>query len=639
MVSFSDHIRWILADVLLSGGVCGGRINTKLISHELEGMSDLVTGLSDGVKLIQLLEIMSGTPLGRYNPKPKMRVQKAENAKKALDFIRSKDVRLTNIGSEAKKAFKHGKDSSSGVNARPPVRRTLRMWKLGISKEVGVPDWLCMSVFPFFPQSFSLSDVIGNTQRAFDVAQEHLGIPQLLEVSDLCGEKIPDERSGRSTHIHQLTRILRRNLIDSRRVILWLVITYVAEFFHAFASLDKAEVTARRVEKFATMLSGIQKQQQDYVAQAKHLRTEVQSYIRNWAAKALSNDLYQLEKEMSALYSWKTEVKRPAAREKAKAVALFGNIQTRLSENRLRSWEPPSGLSSEDLDNDWRDLLKAETSYMRKLDAHYKQLKQAMKEEYGSVASALIQRVQRLNTQIAHMSGSLQEQKALAQRISLEVGTIKQDVAAAAGLSNRCTEAKIDWGDLEPIEDLEYEAQLLEDNIAAKLRFIENELIATNHSNVTKDKLLEWQATWQHFCDEEMGYQDLDSRQLQAALASLGHVYSTEDFLRIYDNIVRKHGAVTYEAFADLLVTITEDSSSPEQLIEAFRLLAQGDDVVTGEDLRRARISPTATTFLSEAMPNLSSRAVDGGEGDAADNSTGPVYDYRAFLQATFAEA
>lgn len=36
------------------------------------------------------------------------------------------------------------------------------------------------------------------------------------------------------------------------------VITYVAEFFHAFSSLDKAEVTTRRVEKFATMLSGIQ---------------------------------------------------------------------------------------------------------------------------------------------------------------------------------------------------------------------------------------------------------------------------------------------------------------------------------------------------------------------------------------------
>ncbi|KAJ9114970.1 hypothetical protein QFC24_007086 [Naganishia onofrii] len=391
------------------------------------------------------------------------------------------------------------------------------------------------------------------------------------------------------------------------------------------------------------------------------LRSKVDSYIRAWADKQLSNDLLQLEQEMSALYSWKTEVKRPAAREKAKTVALFGNIQTRLSENRLKNWEPPLGLSSEvsasddtfgwlavelmgtweyvqDLDNDWRDLLKAETSYMRKLDTHYRQLKQAMKEEYASVASTLIQRIQRLNTQIAHMSGSLQEQKSLAQRISTEVGTMKQDVAAAAGLSNRCTEAKIDWGDLEPIEDLEYEAQLLEDNIAAKLRFIENELIATNHSNVTKDKLLEWQATWQHFCDQEMGYQDLDSRQLQAALASLGHVYSTEEFLRIYDDIVRKHGAVTYEAFADLLVTITEDSSSPEQLIEAFRTLAQGDDVLTGNNLRTAQISPTTMEFLSRAMPNQICEAVNGTEEELTDENR-QVYDYRAFLTATFAEA
>ncbi|KAJ9091404.1 hypothetical protein QFC19_009114 [Naganishia cerealis] len=111
------------------------------------------------------------------------------------------------------------------------------------------------------------------------------------------------------------------------------------------------------------------------------------------------------------------------------------------------------------------------------------------------------------------------------------------------------------------------------------------------------------------------------------------HVYSTEDFLRIYDDIARKDGAVTYEAFVELLVTITEDSSSPEQLIEAFRLLAQGDDVVTGEDLRRARISPTATSFLSEAMPSLVRPASDGENGEDE-----PVYDYRAFLKATFAQ-
>ncbi|KAI5452339.1 alpha-actinin [Naganishia albida] len=611
-------------------------INTKLVSCELEPMNDLVQDLSDGVKLIQLLEIMSGTPLGRYNPKPKMRVQKAENAKKALDFIRSKDVRLTNIGSEdivdgnAKLVlgliwtlilrFTMSSINEEGLQAREGlllwcqrktagnpyepdvvIRDFKRSWSTGLA--------LCALIHRHRPDlinwdSLDKSDAEGNTQKAFDLAATHLGIPQLLEVSDLCGDKIPDERS---------------------------VITYVAEFFHAFSSLDKAEVTSRRVEKFATMLNGIQKQQQDYIAQTTHLKSEIESCLRAWADKQLSDNLRDIERDMAALSSWKTEVKRPAAREKAKSVAVFGNIQTRLSENRLKTWTPPQNLAPEDLENDWRNLLKAEATYMRTLDEHYRQLKQAMKEEYGAVAAALNRRIQDLNFQITHMSGSLQEQKISAQRITEQVGSIKQDIAAAAGLSNRCTQAKIDWGDLEPIEDLEYEAQLLEDNIAANLRFIENELVAANHSNVTKDKLLEWQSTWQHFCDEELGYQDLDSRQLQAALASLGHVYSTEDFLSVYDDLIRKHGAVTYQAFVEFLVTITEDSSSPEQLIEAFRSLANGDDVVTEQDLRSARLSPTATSFLSSAMPSAARE-------ETAQKEPHIAYDYRAFLEATFAK-
>jgi hypothetical protein len=54
-----------MADVLLWYG--DGRINTKLISYELEPMDDLVTGLSDGVKLIQLLVSRSIRFLPRFN--------------------------------------------------------------------------------------------------------------------------------------------------------------------------------------------------------------------------------------------------------------------------------------------------------------------------------------------------------------------------------------------------------------------------------------------------------------------------------------------------------------------------------------------------------------------------------------------
>lgn len=38
--------------------------------------------------------------LGRYNKNPRMRIQKAENVNKALEFINSRGVKLTNIGPE-----------------------------------------------------------------------------------------------------------------------------------------------------------------------------------------------------------------------------------------------------------------------------------------------------------------------------------------------------------------------------------------------------------------------------------------------------------------------------------------------------------------------------------------------------------
>ena len=104
-------------------------------------MTSLVKDLSDGVRLIQLMVSSLGysfdqevlimwqklrrlwvialsplvdvtgphvcvfvhpgdTSLGRYNKQPRMRVQKAENVNKALEFITSRGVKLTNIGPE-----------------------------------------------------------------------------------------------------------------------------------------------------------------------------------------------------------------------------------------------------------------------------------------------------------------------------------------------------------------------------------------------------------------------------------------------------------------------------------------------------------------------------------------------------------
>ena len=65
-------------------------------------IDDLSTDLSDGVRLIILLEVLSQKKLGRYNKKPRVHAQRMENVQLALDFIMKKErIRLVNIGEES----------------------------------------------------------------------------------------------------------------------------------------------------------------------------------------------------------------------------------------------------------------------------------------------------------------------------------------------------------------------------------------------------------------------------------------------------------------------------------------------------------------------------------------------------------
>jgi hypothetical protein len=66
------------------------RLNTKLEVRDFPPMTSLSTDLSDGVRLIELMEIMGDTSLGRYYKTPRMRIQMAENVHKALDFIKQR---------------------------------------------------------------------------------------------------------------------------------------------------------------------------------------------------------------------------------------------------------------------------------------------------------------------------------------------------------------------------------------------------------------------------------------------------------------------------------------------------------------------------------------------------------------------
>ena len=177
------------------------------------------------------------------------------------------------------------------------------------------------------------NDHRGNMQLAFDIASKEIGIPDLLDVEDVCDVAKPDERS---------------------------LMTYIAYWFHAFSQMERVENAGRRVEKFVTNMQGVWGMQNSYEQRMKDLLQEIRFQRLEWENSSFTGT-YADAKEQSVEFSaYKKNQKRKWVAEKSELAALLGNIKTKMTTYRLKAYEPPKELRLEVLDHEWSHLLKAE---------------------------------------------------------------------------------------------------------------------------------------------------------------------------------------------------------------------------------------------------------------------------------------
>ncbi|KAK0188120.1 actinin-like protein [Armillaria mellea] len=602
-------------------------LNTKLELNGYPPMSSLVKDLSDGVRLIQLMEIMGDVSLGRYNKAPRMRIQKAENVNKALEFITSRGVKLTNIGPEdiidgnlklilgmiwtLILRFTIADISEEGLSAK----EGLLLWcqrKTEPYKDVNVQDFslswsdglaLCALIHCHRPDlldydKLDKSDRHANTRLAFQVAADHLNIPQLLEVEDLCDSNHPDERS---------------------------VMTYIASFFHAFSSMDQAETVSRRVDKFAELMQSVWLSRNDYERRVKLLLRALSEIRAKWSASMFSGTYTDAKNHSADFTIYKQTTKRTWVTEKQDIATLFGNVQTKLKTYGLREYVPPQGLALPDLDEAWKALLASEAQRSRSINAQIRQIKESLRKQFADVANDFERRLHLISSELAAVDGPLEEQQHEVQRIQTRIPALSETLADVASAEAECAAANVEENDYTVFtcQDLEFELELLVQSIAKKIAFIDNQIVSRNMTNLTPAQLEQFESTFRYFDRDESN--TLNQSEMTAALASLGIVYSDEDMNYIYDQVVQDYGAVSFEAFINLLVDITEDQTSPEQLREAFRGIASDKLFVTELDLRIAHLPASSVDYLKEVMPSVRN---DAGE---------PEYDYERWLDDVFA--
>uniref|UniRef100_A0A336KQL4 CSON014177 protein n=1 Tax=Culicoides sonorensis TaxID=179676 RepID=A0A336KQL4_CULSO len=342
-------------------------MNSFLIKAKME-VEDLFSDLADGIKLLKLLEIISGEKLGKPNS-GKMRVHKIENVNKSLAFLHTK-VRLESIGAEdivdgnprlilgliwtiilrfQIQEIEIDVDEEDESSEKKSAKDALLLWcqrktygYQGVHIQDFTNSWRSGLGFNALihshrPDLFDYSLLqpgrnIENLNHAFDVASSELGIPRLLDAEDIDTNR-PDEKS---------------------------VLTYVASYYHTFARMKNEQKSGKRIANIVGKLMDADKKKMHYERLTTELLTWIQTKTRELEKRKFPNSLEGIQKELLMFKEYRTIEKPPKYKERSEIEALYFHINTLLKSLNQPHYTPQDGQLINDIERAWQKLENAE---------------------------------------------------------------------------------------------------------------------------------------------------------------------------------------------------------------------------------------------------------------------------------------
>lgn len=545
-----------------------------------------------------------------------------------MDFIKSRRIQLTNIGAEdivdGNRKIILGliwtlilRFTISDINDQGlSAREGLLLWcqrKTACYDEVDIQNFsgswnnglaFCALLDIHRPDlidydKLDKSDHRGNMQLAFDIASKEIGIPDLLDVEDVCDVAKPDERS---------------------------LMTYIAYWFHAFSQMERVENAGRRVEKFVSNMNGAWEMQNSFEQRMRALLQQIAEQKKAWELARFDGTYADAKEQYKQFTKYKHNKKRNYVAEKSDLAGLLGNIKTKLSTYRLRPYEPPLELSLESLDKAWNDLMQSEQHRSQVINNTIRDIKNHLRRSFADKANDFALALKTISVSISGLEGDVEDQLEHTSQISQSLPPMDQYLELIAKLDDQCQEANIEENDFTTYtyDELVYELGLVRSSVQKKLAFLENQMVARNMTNLTPIQLEEFESVFRHF-DRDLS-NSLQELEFSAALASLGLVYDEQEMHERFVDVAGRGGSVSFEQFIRFMVDVTEDQNTAEQVFESFREVADGKPYVTELDLTHSLIPDDVVQKLMESMPQHSGP-------DLQEDRDLPKYDYVKFME------
>uniref|UniRef100_A0A8C3VFV2 Spectrin beta, non-erythrocytic 5 n=1 Tax=Catagonus wagneri TaxID=51154 RepID=A0A8C3VFV2_9CETA len=351
-----------------------GRVGIKI--------QNLYTELADGTHLLRLLELISGEALPPPN-RGRMRVHFLENSSRALAFLRAK-VPIPLIGPEnivdgdqtlilgliwviiLRFQISHislDREEFGVSAALLSAREALLVWcqrKTAAYANVNITDFsrswsdglgFSALIHAHRPDLLDYGSLrpdrpLHNLRCAFRVAEQELGIAQLLDPEDVAALQ-PDERS---------------------------IMTYVSLCYHHFSRLRQEQTVQRRLAKILLQLQeteALQTQYEQLVADLLGWIAEKQAQLE---ARDFPDSLPAMRQLLAAFASFRIQEKPPRLQQRGATEALLFRLQTALRAQNRRPVLPPQGQGPSELSQRWAGLERAEALRSRALQQRLLQL-------------------------------------------------------------------------------------------------------------------------------------------------------------------------------------------------------------------------------------------------------------------------
>ncbi|GAB1286757.1 Spectrin beta, non-erythrocytic 5 [Apodemus speciosus] len=194
--------------------------------------------------------------------------------------------------------------------------------------------------------SLRLDRPLYNLSFAFRVAEQQLGIAQLLDPEDVAALH-PDERS---------------------------IMTYVSQYYHCFSRLQQGHTAQRRLAKILLQLQETEELQAQYEQLAADLLLWIEEKQMQLESRDFPDSLPAMRQLLAAFASFRAQEKPPRLQQRGATEALLFQLQTTLRAQNRRPFLPREGLGPAELAQRWAELERAEASRSQAMQQRLLQL-------------------------------------------------------------------------------------------------------------------------------------------------------------------------------------------------------------------------------------------------------------------------